>query len=230
MAARVRSRRKQFGLTVETLAAEAGVSRHTLMRIEKGVPVKDSSIIKVRKRLRIFTDQLVIRPISSPHFRVHRASETQWMVSVQKATYTRTETEGDLVHVDDIDERRRLGSLGFQPFFTAILRSELPDGVTGHALMELYGDSWEDRHYGEEFIYCLRGPVRMVIEGDECRLEAGDSLAFDARKPHQYCLVEPLGPTEEPKLILLVVASRPEDHAQDRPRGEAKERQQPPTK
>jgi len=206
---RIRIRRQKFGMSIDALAERAGVARYTVIRIEQGKPSTRRTLQKVRRALRLFTDQMT-RPLpENEDFVVNRGSELQWNVSIPKEQYQKRLLDDDPIHVNDLEERRRLGAIGFQPFFTSVFESELPNGVTGQALMELYRPSWVDRHYGEEFIYCLRGQAKITVNGTPCILDAGDSLCFDANLPHQYEPAEPIPPEGEPTLILIVVALRP---------------------
>lgn len=41
-------------------------------------------------------------------------------------------------------------------------------------------------HKGEEFIYCLRGQLLYLIDDSAFLLEPGDSLFFDAERPHRW--------------------------------------------
>ncbi|MFN2120955.1 MAG: cupin domain-containing protein [Anaerolineales bacterium] len=41
-------------------------------------------------------------------------------------------------------------------------------------------------HTGREFVYCLEGSVRYVVDGREYVLEPGDSLVFEAYLPHRW--------------------------------------------
>lgn len=206
--ARIRERRLKFGMSAQELADLAGVARYTLIRVESGKPCTEATLQKIRRALHLFTDQMT-RPVESGPFAVHRAKDTHWSVSVPKAEYQRRVVDDDPLHVDDPAERRRLGALGFQPFFTAIFGSEIAGGVGGHALMELHQPSWVDRHYGEEFVYCLRGAATVVVEDAPCLLHEGDSMSFDATKPHQYLPASPTGPEDPIPLVLIVVSMRP---------------------
>lgn len=207
---RLRARRKALGWSTETLAKHAGIARYTVIRIEDGKPCKPETLAKVRIALHMFSDQLT-RPLpESRKFSVHRAADTKWTVSKSKAEYQRQLIEDDPAHVNDEAERHRLGSLGFQPFFTAVLESELSGGMTGQAIMEFHRQSWVDTHYGEEFVYCLRGKVKLSVDGDECVLDTGDAMTFDADQPHQYFPVAFDEKGRAPQ-ILVVVALRPRD-------------------
>ena len=205
---RIRERRLKFDLGTADLAAQAGVARYTLIRVEAGKPALPATLQKIRKALHLFPEQMT-RPYAEGPFAVHRAADTRWGVAHAKATYQRQVEEGDRIHVNDAAERRRLGTLGFQPFFTAILDSELTGGVASHALMEFHRPSWVDRHFGEEFVYCLRGSLTITVDGVPWTLDEGDAMSFDATLPHQYAPAGPLQPNDPVPLILLVVSLRP---------------------
>jgi quercetin dioxygenase-like cupin family protein len=57
-------------------------------------------------------------------------------------------------------------------------------------------------HVGHELVYCLRGEVEYQVGDRLCRLEAGDSLLFEARLPHRW-----RNPGDEPATFLLVFQS-----------------------
>jgi len=206
--ARVREGRRKFGMSVQDLADRAGVARYTVIRLEAGQTCRPETVQKIRKALHLFTDQLT-RPIETGPFAVHRSQDTHWTVSIPKAEYQQRVMDDDPIHVDDPAERSRLGSLGFQPFFTAVLGSGIAGGVAGHAFMELYRPSWVDRHFGEEFVYCLRGSVTITVDSVPCLLNEGDSMSFDATLPHQYAPISEVSQTEIAPLILVVVSRRP---------------------
>jgi transcriptional regulator with XRE-family HTH domain len=41
-------------------------------------------------------------------------------------------------------------------------------------------------HEGEEFVYVLEGVIAVTLDSEETILNPGQSLFFDARKPHEY--------------------------------------------
>ncbi len=210
----------KFGMSAQELSDLAGVARYTLIRVESGKACTPKTLEKIRRALHLFTDQMT-RPYQSGPFAVHRADETRWSVSKSKASYQKRVVDDDYQHVNDADERRRLGTLGFQPFFTAILDSETSGGIGGHALMELYKPSWVDQHFGEEFVYCLRGAVTLVVDGAPCTLQTGDAMSFDATLPHQYLPASLTGPDDAIPLILMVVSLRPGERHPRPPKGVA---------
>jgi DNA-binding transcriptional MerR regulator/mannose-6-phosphate isomerase-like protein (cupin superfamily) len=46
------------------------------------------------------------------------------------------------------------------------------------------GDSYA--HQGEEFLFVLRGQLRISLEGEEYRLQRGDSFYFESATPHTW--------------------------------------------
>lgn len=208
MGRRVRERRLRFGLTTKELAKRAGISRSTLVRLEAGQPTAASSVERIRMALQLYADHLVV-PIGSEPFNIHRTDQKHWIVSVPKTAYQRGADDEDPQHVDDPVERRRLGNLGFQPLFTTILGIEMPDGVGSHFLMEVHGDTEINRHFGEEFVYCLKGPALVRVDGHDCVLNEGDAMTFDATIPHNYGCAPERKPSDPPSLLLIVISMRP---------------------
>jgi quercetin dioxygenase-like cupin family protein len=54
-------------------------------------------------------------------------------------------------------------------------------------------------HMGEEFVFCLQGEVEYRVGGQMHRLEAGDSLMFQAHQPHCW-----RNAGQEPAKLLIV--------------------------
>lgn len=204
---RVRSRRKQFGWSIETLAKAAGIAKYTLVRIENGSHGTSRTLNKIRAALRLWVDQL-IRPENPPApFSVHRANQARWYVSVPKDKYQAQVADDTSLQVNDATERSRLGLLGFQSFFTCVLTTSLERRATEQLVMELYGPTWESRHYGEEFVYCLHGKVTVTVDGAACTLGAGDAMCFDGLLPHTYAPAEPSNAGSEAPRLLIVLTS-----------------------
>ena len=205
-------RRRQFGWSVEELARRAEVSRDTIMRLEQGKSARYSTIRRVRAKLQFFSEQLTKNDQESALYAVSRAIRNRWLVGKNRDRRGREVNSTDFLYVDEEAERRRQAGLGYQPFFTSLLRSEMPDGVMGQAIMEIYDQSPVDRHFGEEFIYCLEGTLELKIEDEICILGPGDSMLFDAIRPHRYA-PGPASGKHSPVKILVVVAIRPDEDA-----------------
>lgn len=203
-----RERRKLFGWSLEEAARRAGVSRDTVIRVERGEKCRLKSLHALRSIYGLFSAQLTRHDDSSELFSTCSESEIQWTAATNRDHKGRPIQDPKYVFVNDPVERRRRADLGYQQFFTGFIRCELESGTMNAALMEIYKDSWVDQHFGEEFVYCLSGIVILKIEGVETTLHPGDSIVFDAWRPHQY-KIDPV--SEIPAKILLFVAKRSDE-------------------
>ncbi|MES1228347.1 MAG: XRE family transcriptional regulator, partial [Armatimonadota bacterium] len=190
VAKRFKERRKLFDWSIDEVAARSGVSRDTVMRVEKGKPCSDKSLHALRGVYALFSAQLVRHEPESPHFSACHADQVRWMAATHRDHKGRLVKDIDYSFVDDPVERRRRATLGYQRFFTGFIRSELEGGVMNSGLMEIYQPSWTDQHYGEEYVYCLSGEAVMTVESEQCHLKPGDSMVFDATKKHSYAPAE----------------------------------------
>ena len=205
---RFRERRKLFGWSIDEVAGKAKVSRDTVMRAEKGRPISDKSLHALRSSYALFSAQLISHVPDSEHYSNCTTEQIRWMSATPRDHKGRRVKNIDYSFVDDPAERKRRATLGYQRFFTGFIRSELDGGVMSSGIMEIYQLSWTDRHFGEEFVYCLSGEAVITVEGDPCHLKAGDSIVFDALKGHSYA---PKEGSELPAVILFVVATRPDE-------------------
>lgn len=161
----------------------------------------------------MFSDQLTRKEGIGESVSIHKGAEGRWLVGKAKDSRGRPVYSADFLYVDDPKERLRQASLGYQDFYTCILRSELVEGILGEALMEIYRQTPFDQHPGEEFIYCLNGTIDMTVGEDVHRLERGDSICFDASLPHRYSPADPKESIRNPVVILVVVGIRPNEAA-----------------
>ena len=51
---------------------------------------------------------------------------------------------------------------------------------------QVAGNEPAHQHSGNEFLYLLEGALTLRVKGEECTLEAGDSIYFDSSVPHSY--------------------------------------------
>jgi transcriptional regulator with XRE-family HTH domain len=212
---RLRERRLRLGLSTQLVADMAGVTRQTVARLEAGKPFTPETLQRVRSVLHIFVNDLLQDDPPLDYCVPHRPELAHWSLAVSKARYQKHGVIEDPYHEDQPEERQRLARLGFQPFFTYRFNSELPGGLMNQGMMEIYADTWVDTHPGEEWVYCLRGRLRMRVRDKEFLLEEGGAIVFDASEPHQYCLADPIGPADPPIRILVVVALAPKPPRKD---------------
>jgi len=66
-------------------------------------------------------------------------------------------------------------------------------------------------HDGHELVYCLSGTVEYTIDDDLYPLVAGESLLFEAQKPHCWT-----NPGTEPAVFMLVFEAGGQDQPVER--------------
>ena len=155
---RVRSYRKQKGLSIRSLAEKCGVSVNTLSLIENG---KTSPNVNT---LKLFAEGLEISILAffeeekPEHGPVYQQYGHRPQMQFSNGTLEKL-GEG-------------LPSLGAEPILVTLEHTE--DDVENIS------------HAGREFIYCLEGKVTCFILDQPYQLLAGDSLLFNAQSPHHW--------------------------------------------
>ena len=159
---RVRDLRKAKGWTLDQAAAQAGLARSTLSKIENGQmsPTYDA-VKKLALGLKITVPQLFTpagRAQVSGRMAVTKSGTGQGHVT---ATYEHELLAGGLTR-----------------------KSMLPYRATIRARDMAEFDGWV-RHDGEEFLYVLTGVIRLYTEFYEpVELRRGDSAYYDATMGH----------------------------------------------
>ena len=197
---RIRQLRQNRNLTIRELAARAGVSKNTVLRIEQGEPISEAGLNRICNKLQTILPNLLLPvPTETRIIQVHRASNEKWHIAFRRKRAPKAIRDFDLVA--DSAERVRLGGLGFVSGFVMSHDSVNPSGRLQAATVQLYGEQEEPgfRHSGEEFVYCLAGSVRLTVGAEVQVLAPGDSATFDSSFRHRY---EADGP--EPATILMV--------------------------
>lgn len=159
---RVRELRKARGWTLEQAAAQAGLARSTLSKIENGqMSPTYEALKKLAEGLAISVPQLFTPPVKAQatgRMAVTKAGEGQSHATV---TY-----EHELLAAS-LTRKRML------PYRATIRARDIGEF-----------DGWV-RHDGEEFLYVLTGVVRLYTEFYEpVDLRRGDSAYYDATMGH----------------------------------------------
>ncbi|MEC9343737.1 MAG: XRE family transcriptional regulator [Pseudomonadota bacterium] len=181
---RLRRLRQGAGLTLKQLAARANLASSTISKIENDrmSPTYDV-LLRLAGGLR--TDLSSLLADSPPE-------------EVRKAPLGRRD-------ITRAAERRQLptGTYVYEPLATGLKHKAMDPTfvkVTARSIEE-FGDLI--RHPGEELVYVVSGAVEMHAEFyAPVRLEAGDSVYFDANMGHAYVSVSP-----QDALILNICAA-----------------------
>ena len=176
---RVRDLRKARGWTLEQAAAQAGLARSTLSKIENGQmsPTYDA-LKKLATGLAISVPQL-FTPAASPQANGRMAVTRSGEGATQAtATYEHELLAGALTQKQMLPYRARIRARKVEDF-----------------------NGWV-RHDGEEFLYVLTGAVCLYSEYYEpVTLKRGDSAYYDATMGHNVVSV-----SEDDALILWVTS------------------------
>jgi len=169
---RIRAIREDQRLSLRAFAARCGLSINAISRIERGESSPTvSSLHKIAHALAL--------PIT--YF--FESESKPCIVLVRKNKRLRSRGEGSLI------ESLGAGLPGqkLEPFLISLL-----PGASGG------GEAIS--HGGEEFVFCLQGEIEYQVDQEWHRLEAGDSLLFQADQFHQ-CKNSGL----EPAVALLII-------------------------
>ena len=155
---RLRDRRKELGKTQQQVAEEASLTVGFISQIERGISTPSlASLYNVAKALEATVDMFVSSAPARQHSVVSHSGQRQ------------TYKVGGTSRYYEFLER------GFPE---AKLNACLTHVLPGHASEMM-------SHDGEDFIYLVAGTMLYEVDGVTYELNAGDTLHFDALKPHR---------------------------------------------
>ena len=178
-------------LTLREFSCLAEVNKETIRRVESGVPCSDRTREKIRRTLNTSLQRLCLLSRSDESkISIHRADATNWIISKDRRPYAKN-ADSDInppIYVEsnliqNCSERNRLGILGFATRFLKLFDCDRQGGRVFAGLMEVYDRGDAKSHPGEEFIYCIRGDIRLLLNETEHILTEGCAITFDARLP-----------------------------------------------
>lgn len=168
-------------ISKEQLAERSGLSPEQIDLVKKNDTIPSlSSLIKIARALGVrvgtfLDDSQELGPV------VHRVSTVQQPVTFSSQLST------DNSHLDFYSLAASKSGRHMEPFIIDIK----PSGVEEPILSS---------HEGEEFIYVLEGPVKVMYGNEIYRLETGESIYYDSIVEH---LVSAIG--QHPARIVAVV-------------------------
>jgi len=184
---------------IREIAAEAGVDKNTVVRVERGMPVRMETFRRLCAALGTSTGRQSLELADpSDSFRVSRAADRIWEKEPE-----RTSPE-DMERLSIPTERWRQGWAGEQGGFNGFLDCELYGGILVSSVIELFERSTIRSFHGEELIFCLRGQVTLQVNSTETKLLEGDAVCLKAIEPHWCGPTHAVKPGEPPPMILSV--------------------------
>ena len=155
---RLRALRQARGWSLTQLSRAAGVSAGLLSQVERGQT--DPSLDTLRK---------LAKALDVPLFSLFQDVSAHAVSIVRRERRLRVGPSADRVAYSRI-------SPGYGRL--EVLEGHLPPGGTSSE------EPWE--HASEECAVVLSGVLTVEVEGTRYRLDPGDSIYFDSRRPHRY--------------------------------------------
>ena len=155
---RLRERRKALGKTMREVAIESDLTVGFISQIERGISTPSlASLYNVAKALDASVEQFLSQAPVRNHSVVSHSGQRQ------------TYKVGGTARFYEFLER------GFPGAKLNACISHCPPGHSS----ELMG------HEGEDFLYLVSGTMRYEVDGVAYLLGPGDTMHFDARRPHR---------------------------------------------
>lgn len=174
---RVRRVRTSMGLSIRDVAAQSGLSKTSVVRLEQGGTCRAGTLIRVCDVLGLHVDGLRQSGAGEDVIAIHRAGDDRW--------YDLGDVAGAPLPPGN---RARAGEAGREAVAVAVdlLRSRLPRGRVLPTILEVRRGSEVRSHPGEEFVYVLSGRLRLTVGATTAVLEEGESVCFLSGEPHAY--------------------------------------------
>lgn len=185
--AHIRTLRKRQGLTLVEVSGRAGLAASTLSKVENGhISLTYDNLLRLADGLGVDFARLFPDPVGD-------GSVTGGPVGgLARLTVTRAAERPSLP----------AGLYGYEPLAAGMTRKIMDPTVVRVRARSLDQFGRLVSHGGEEFVYVIAGTVELHTEHyAPVRLEAGDSVYFDATMGHAY-----LSCSEEDATILNICA------------------------
>ena len=176
---RIRLLRNQQGLSLRALASRCGLSINAISQIERGESSPTLASLHV-----------LATALGVPLTAFLEDETKQAVVFLKRGQRQRSNGEGFVME----GLGAGLPDQQLEPFLVTIEQG------AGSAVNPI-------THPGEELAYCISGQLEYRIGDHIYRLDAGDSLLFDATQPHSFCNL-----AEEDAIILLVFQASENSH------------------
>ena len=155
--ARLRTLRRERGLTIEQIAAAAGLTKGFISQLER-----DTTTPSISSLARI-CDALGVRMSD-----VFESADTDAVRLIRRGERQATDWNPNHFLLSPLQERR----------LQAIESSIPPNGNAGDELYSFPGDV--------EFVYVLAGALELRVGGETYVLRQGDALTYPLREPHTW--------------------------------------------
>ncbi len=177
---RLKRARDAQQLSVRDAAEAAGLSKTSIVRVEKGEEARPITILKMCAALGLHVERLGL-PENPDSVAVHRLEDDRWFDLVEFGAGPLGGEDRPLSEA----ERAVFVKDGAQTPLL-MLRSRLTQGKVLPSILELYEMTETRSHPGEEFVFVLAGTARIEVSAVAYVLKQGESMEFWGTEPHAY--------------------------------------------
>ncbi len=159
--------RMEKSMSIEALAAAAGVNKNTVVRFEKGLSTRMDTVYRICGVLGVSPLHLVEGGLvqgKDYDIKKHAAQEKSRQV------HRKDRVRREVMH------GMTVGDLNYR----------LPGGRLSAKVLEITGRGATHSHPGEELLFCLTGSVGFEISEVKGVLKKGDAVFFWGTEPHAY--------------------------------------------
>lgn len=157
LGSKIRSRRRQLGLTLDAVAQTADLSKPFLSQVERDKASPSiTSLAKIARALGVSIQYFLTAPLETD--------------TVQRADKLR------FFSLDDSGKQYAALTGNIPDRQLEALLTRLPPHSTSEVTT----------HAGEEFFYVLQGAVTITLEGQEFEVRTGDSAHYQSTTPHLW--------------------------------------------
>ncbi|RQS72547.1 cupin domain-containing protein [Burkholderia sp. Bp8963] len=158
LGSKIRALRQRLELTLDDVAATAGMSKPFLSQVERGRATPSiTSLVRIAAALGVTVQYFVDTPTEARS--VRRADMLQYFRFADSAS--------SFARLTNLVDGRKLEAI-----LVRMPAGQPPSEVTTHA--------------GEEFLYVMRGSVALTLEASTFTLNAGDTAHYESTMPHAW--------------------------------------------
>lgn len=174
--------RKLNGLSLEQVASRADITKSYLSKLERGLSSPTiATLLRLAHALGLSSEQLIGD--------ADRQDEIMLVKAGERVPFTRSPEREGYIYEAIAAARSKKAMVPFVMFPPTIV-DEKKDLAS---------------HSGEELIFLISGTMEVIFKDKSIRLEAGDSLYFNASIPHRSRSI-----SKTPAKALVVVSNPPE--------------------
>jgi transcriptional regulator with XRE-family HTH domain len=194
---RIRRARLRQGRSIRDLAAAAGLSKTSIVRLEQGGSAYPLTVVKLCAALGLHLASIVADRHDATTVAVHRHTGDRWFDL----------TDFGAGPLGTLSEPERAALVNENPTVVPllILASRLAEGRLLSTVIEVYSPSEPRSHPGEEFVFVLSGTAKIRVGQQDYELGEGESIVFRSIEPHAYA------PAETSKLPVRLLSVRLDD-------------------